>query len=92
MQYLQAVKLLELAIENELLQTDGESNIYLYRKACEAHEEGWFLSNIFDVAQELISNEENAKEFLAQLEDNGIDTSIILGTDYTRPPYMNHKL
>ena len=71
---LQMVRLLGDMTEKGILQRDPEkdSNILVYRKAGpNGSPEGWYSDNIFDVARELVKNDQNRYSLMNTLGEAG---------------------
>lgn len=72
MRYIDSLKLINLALENNILK-QKEDNICVYRNATLNSKEGWYLTPKNDLAQELMNDEEGQKFLIKALKDINID-------------------
>ena len=73
MRFIDALNLIELCVEHEVLaEIDG--GIAVYRNGTETSPEGWYLERKEDVAQELMHDPEGITLLTAKLEELGVNT------------------
>jgi hypothetical protein len=71
MAYIDALKLINLAIENDLLG-EQEGKVFVYRAATSRSEEGWYLDDKDIVAKELMNDEKGQKTIIEVLKEKGV--------------------
>ncbi len=75
MNFFNCLRLLHECVKAGLIQLYPEDNNYIlvYREAGEQAPEGWYAENIYDVAGELVHDEEGQKFLIGELKEKEIE-------------------
>lgn len=70
MKYIDALNLLNLCVENEIL-SEKDGGIFVYRNAGEKSPEGWYLTDKDLLSKELMTDKEGQKVLIEALNEKG---------------------
>lgn len=75
MDFLSCLRLLHECVKTGLIQSSPKDSncILVYREAGELFPEGWYAENIYDVAGELVHDEEGQRFLIGELKEKEIE-------------------
>lgn len=88
MLYINALELINLAIQNDFLKEEN-GKVFVFRSKTSQSKEGWYLEDKDAVCKELMKDEKGQKVIIQALKDKGID---FVMTDYSWLSNVNNHL
>lgn len=83
--YINALELINVCVENEILQ-EVNGGVPVYRKATPTHKEGWYLTDKDLLAKELMQDTTGQNILITELKRKGVEFT---PTDYS---WMNRTI